>query len=122
VLPSTGVRWTADPLRAEHIGVSSLSPSLTTILSILTVRANTAVSLSFSPNPFLPGMTLAITATVRSAAPTALTPLGTVQFKANGSALGAAVPLSAGAAQLSLSGFVVAGQAISADYAGDTIF
>src|SRR5262249_20577649 len=79
---------------------------------------NTAVASSVNPSDF--GQTVTFTATVTSSVST---PTGTVQFKANGSNIGAAVALNAsGMAQVSTSSLAVGNNVITADYSGDANF
>ncbi|MDQ6526633.1 Ig-like domain-containing protein [Nocardioides sp. LHD-245] len=61
-------------------------------------RAQTATLVTSTANPSQPGAAVRFTATVSPVAPGAGDPGGTVQFKVNGAALGAPVPIAGGTA------------------------
>jgi CSLREA domain-containing protein/uncharacterized repeat protein (TIGR01451 family) len=82
-------------------------------------KAATTTAISSLPNPSNLGQNVTLTATVSGFA----APTGTVQFKDNGTNLGAPTALNAsGAAQFSTSSLAVGNHAITADYSGDANF
>jgi hypothetical protein len=88
--------------------------------STATVKAATVTSISSSANPSDFGQTVTFTATVTS---TAGTPAGNVQFKDNGTNLGATVALNgSGVATLTTAALTVGTHVITAEYAGATTF
>src|SRR5207244_10166284 len=83
-------------------------------------KANTATALLASVNPSNFGQSVTFTATVTSGAGT---PSGTVQFKDNGTNLGAPVALNAGGVATFITSSLTAGtHTITADYSGDGNF
>jgi hypothetical protein len=88
--------------------------------SIATVKAATVTSVSSSANPSDFGQTVTFTATVTSSAGT---PSGNVQFKDNGTNLGATVALNgSGVATVTTAALTVGAHVITAEYAGATNF
>jgi hypothetical protein len=85
-------------------------------------KANSATTVTSSPNPSVFGQSVTVTATVSAVAPGAGSPSGTVQFKDNGAPIGAPVALSGGMASLSTSALSVGSHAITVDYSGDGNF
>jgi subtilase family serine protease len=80
----------------------------------------TTTALTSSQNPAVAGTPVTFTATVAATSATG-TPVGSVQFYADGSPLGAAVPLSSGAATSAPVSTLAAGNhAITAAYTGDS--
>jgi hypothetical protein len=85
-----------------------------------TVKATTTTAVSSSVNPSDFGQSVTFTATVTASAGT---PTGSVQFKDNGSNLGAAVSLNgSGVATISTSSLTVGTHTITAEYSGATGF
>ncbi len=101
---------------ADAPGVSS------PVAFLLTNQANTTTALTASPNPSLSGQAVTLTATVTVLPPGSGTPLGTVQFKADGVNLGSAAVLSGGKASLITGALAVGTHSITAVYSGDTNF
>jgi hypothetical protein len=88
----------------------------------VTVLLNTSIfdtttTVTSSVNPSTHGESVTFTATVTA---TAGTPGGTVQFYADGAALGAPVTLASGQAAMSTSALAVGARSITVAYSGDT--
>src|SRR5207302_5748691 len=66
------------------------------------------------------GQVVTFTATVQPHIASAATPTGSVQFYADGTALGSPVPLSGGAASISTAAFSVGPHEVTAAYTSDT--
>jgi len=77
---------------------------------------STTTSVTSTPNPSVYGQSVTFTATVTS---TVNMPTGSVQFYADGAALGSPVTLSNGQASLSTSALAIGTHAITATYSGD---
>jgi uncharacterized repeat protein (TIGR01451 family) len=94
------------------------APSISQSFNIAKAASTTAVT--SSNNPSAPGQSVTFTATVSS---TAGTPTGTVQFKDNGTNLGAAQTLNgSGVAQVTTTTLTAGAHTITADYLGDANF
>ncbi|MFN8454654.1 MAG: YDG domain-containing protein [Anaerolineae bacterium] len=92
--------------------------SLTFVPANFTITpASTTVSLASSENPSIVGSSVTFTATVTPASAS-----GTVQFYADGVALGSAVTLSGGTANVSTAALIVGTHAITATYSGSGNF
>lgn len=89
-----------------------------------TTLSATLLTLAASVNPITTSQTVTFTATLTPSSASATLPTGTVQFYSNGSALGAAVSLSAtGSATTAALNFTTAGTySVTAAYAGDGKF
>ncbi len=85
-------------------------------------NAATTLSLISSQNPSTQGGTVSFSASVLAAAPATATPIGTVQFLTNGTAAGAAIPVTNGAAALQLSNLPSGTNLISAVFSGTPNF
>ena len=88
--------------------------------NITTAGSTNVVSTSANPSPT--GSNVTFTATVTAVPPGGGTPTGTVQFVADGAALGAAVTLSGGGAGLTVNSLAPGTHVITAQYAGDGNF
>lgn len=91
----------------------------------VTVIDSTTVAVSSNANPSVFGQNVTFTATMTGVPSRASDPPGTVQFKADGNAIGAAVPVVVGAvgdnvstAQASISTLSVGSHVITAEYSG----
>ncbi len=84
--------------------------------------AFSTVIVAASANPSPTGSNVTFTATVSTIAPSTGLPSGTVQFKADGSALGSPVGLNLGVAGLTLSSLPHGTHIITAEYGGDGNF
>ncbi|MCR1782192.1 Ig-like domain-containing protein [Nocardioides carbamazepini] len=82
---------------ATYDGDDSFSASLGSVAQKVQ-RAQTSTLVASTANPSQPGAAVRFTATVSPVAPGAGNPGGTVQFKVNGAALGAPVPIAGGTA------------------------
>jgi hypothetical protein len=88
-----------------------------------TETAATVVALTSSANPAPASTPVTFTATVAASPPGGGTPTGTVQFRVDGSDVGAPVALAAGAATSApVSGLAPGGHTIEAVYAGDEAY
>lgn len=100
--------------------VADTSGNFARTRSTATVKAVPVVAVSSSVNPSDFGQTVTFTATLTS---TAGTPAGNVQFKDNGTNLGAAVALNgSGVATVTTSALTVGAHVITAEYAGNATF
>ena len=105
---------------ATYTATGSFTGSNTTLAGGQTVnKSNSSTTIASSANPSNFGQSVTFTATVSATAPGAGTPTGTVQFKADGANLGAAVALTGGVATTSTSTLAVGTRVITADYSGD---
>jgi hypothetical protein len=95
---------------ASALGAANVAFNLTNAL------AGTTTSVTSTPNPSIVGQAVTFTATVTSAVDT---PTGSVQFYADGAALGSPLALSNGQASLSTSALAVGTHPITATYSGD---
>ncbi len=98
---------------ATYNGDSNNATSTSSAIGV-GVKASAAVGLASSPASPAVSESVTYTATVTGASPT-----GTVQFTDSGSALGAPVTLSGGAASVTTSYTTAGGHSISASYVGD---
>jgi len=89
-------------------------------LTLTKAAATNVVATSANPSPT--GSNVTLTATVTAVSPASGTPTGTVQFLADGSALGAPATLSGGVASLTTNGLAHGVHTITAQYAGDGNF
>jgi hypothetical protein len=111
---------------ALAVGVHSLTASfsaggISAPLSQTVTRANTASTLSGSPNPSVFGQAVTFTATMSAVAPGAGMPTGSVRFQDGATVLGT-VALVGGHASLSTSVLTVTTHTIYATYLGSTSF
>lgn len=101
-------------LAATYSGDAGNQPSTSGTITEVILAAS-SIALSAAPQTLAAGQTLTLTVAVNGTFPT-----GSVQFKDNGSNLGAAVALLDGSASLATGGLVTAGiHAMSAEYSGD---
>jgi fibronectin-binding autotransporter adhesin len=84
--------------------------------------ASSALAVSTSANPSPTGSNVTFTATVTAVSPGSGTATGTIQFLADGAALGSPAGLSGGVASVSTASLSHATHLISAQYAGDGNF
>jgi len=89
-------------------------------LTITQATSTNVVSTSANPSPT--GSNVTFTATLTAVAPGSGTPTGTLQFLADGVALGAPVTLSGGVASLTTNSLAHGTHTIAAQYAGDGNF
>ena len=107
-------------ITASQAGDANYNPATNVPQSFNIAKAATSTAVASSVNPSDFGQSVTFTATVTSG--TGI-PTGTVQFKDNGTNLGAAVALNAsGAAQISTSALTAATHTITAAYSGDANF
>jgi hypothetical protein len=85
-------------------------------------QASSSVVVASSANPACTGSNVTFTATVAPVAPGSGNPNGTVQFRVDGSALGAAAGLTNGMASLTSSSLSHGTHQITAEYCGDQNF
>lgn len=111
-------------ITATYNGDANFNPSTSPALSQAVNPAATTAGVTASVNPSPYGSGVTFTATVTPVAPGAGTPTGTVQFKADGVALGAPVALSGGSADTAAAplALVVGVHTITAEYGGDASF
>ena len=101
--------------------INYFGSTATGVLNVQSVPTSTALVSSL--NPALPGAGVTFTATVTTPVVGGGTPAGTVQFKTNGAAFGAAVTLVSGSASsASISTLPHGSNAITAEYSGGTGF
>jgi len=94
--------------------------TITTHPALLTVdRIGTQTTLSSNINPSVYGQTVSFTATVTADAPTAGTPVGTVEFRQGTTVLGTSTLNASGVATFSTSTLSVGSHSIVAYYLGD---
>jgi len=84
--------------------------------------ANSATALLSSQNPSVRGSNVTFMATVTPMPPGSTTPTGSVQFYANGTALGSPVALTAGVASLNTTDLPVGTNTVTGSYLGDGNF
>ncbi len=106
-------------ITADYAGTSSFESSSGTLTAGQVVKGITATSVSSSVNPSSSGQTVTFTATVTSGTGT---PTGTVQFKDNGTNLGAPATLSGGVASFATSMLTSGTHTITAEYGGSAAF
>jgi hypothetical protein len=99
---------------------SGLSSGVSATFTVAQGNTTNAVSTSINPSPT--GSNVTFTATLTAVAPASGTPSGTVEFIADGSALGAPVVVSNRIATLTTALLSHGSHAIIARYAGDTNF
>jgi CSLREA domain-containing protein len=104
------------PITATYSGDANHNSSTSNTVDQVVNQADTAATLTSALNPSIVGQAVTFTATVAS---TVDTPSGSVQFYADGAALGSPVALSNGQASLSTSTLAVGTHAITATYSGD---
>ncbi len=85
-------------------------------------KASSANVVAASANPSPTGSNVTFTATLTVVSPGSGTPAGTVQFLADGAALGSPAALSGGVASLVINSLLHGPHAITAEYAGDVNF
>jgi hypothetical protein len=90
--------------------------------TLTVTTASSSTVLITSTNPALPGATVTFTATLSAVAPGGGTPTGTVQFKVDGSSVGAPVVLVGGVATMSTATLTHGSHSVTAEYAGDSNF
>jgi large repetitive protein len=119
---STGIHQLTAVFQGDMSFAPSTSPAVA--VSIQAASRATSITLSSSPNPSAPGQTVQFTATVSPASGTGQ-PTGTVTFFDGGTVLGQATLVAtkkATTATLSTSSLSAGVHAITATYAGDSIF
>ena len=89
-------------------------------LTVTQASSTNVVTTSSNPSPT--GSNVTFMATLTAVGPASGTPTGTVQFLADGAALGAAAPLSVGIANLTTNSLSHGTHVITAQYAGDGNF
>ena len=103
--------------------LSAASYSFTFVSGQLTITpANSALAVSTSANPSPTGSNVTFTATLTAVLPGNGTPTGTVQFLADGSALGSPAAISGGVATIGSASLSHGSHAITARFAGDGNF
>jgi CSLREA domain-containing protein len=107
----------ANGTAGSYVVVASASGAANVAFDLTNDPFGTTTSITSTPNPSVYGQAVMFTATVTS---TVGTPSGSVQFYADGSALGSPVALSNGQASLSTSALAVGTHPITATYSGDT--
>jgi hypothetical protein len=85
-------------------------------------QAGSTLVVTTSANPSPTGSNVTLTATLTAVSPASGTPTGTVQFLADGGALGAPASLSGGVASLTTNGLAHGTHTLTAHYAGDVNF
>lgn len=100
---------------AQYVGDTNDAASTSAAGSLTVSLATTAVALTASPSPALIGQTITFTAKVTG---NGGTPTGTVNFIANGNAIGAGT-LTAGTATFTTSSLAVGTYTVTATYLGD---
>ena len=122
--PTTG---TAGTYHITFTATNGIPPDATQAFTLTVINPATTTTLASSKNPSTYGDTVTFTATV-SFDSSAGTPNGTVQFKTDGSALGAPVPVTSCGANkvcatsIGISTLTVPSHTITADYGADTVF
>jgi uncharacterized repeat protein (TIGR01451 family) len=110
------INATANGVAGSYNVNASAVGATSTLFSLTNNKAATTTTITSSVNPSDLNQSVTFTATVAGV----LTPTGTVQFKDNGSNLGAPVALnSSGVAQLTTSALTAGNHTITADYSGD---
>jgi hypothetical protein len=117
-LVAAGIR----SLTAGYAGDADFNGSPSAPKSHTVTKADTDIAVSSSLSPSLFGELVIFTAAVRAVAPGAGTPTGTVQFKADGAAIGPAAALTGGVGSVSTAGLPVGRSVITAEYGGDSNF
>jgi subtilisin-like proprotein convertase family protein len=103
-------------------GASSTNYSFSYVAGTLTITNSlTSGALVSSANPALPGADVTFTMTISAVAPGAGTPTGTVNFRVDGSVLGAGT-LSGGVATFATNNLAHGAHTVVAEYAGDGNF
>ncbi len=115
-------------VQSSHAGsytivVTNFNGAETSSVALLTVlRASTTNVLASSTNPALPGSNVTFTATLSVLAPGSGALNGTVQFRADGTALGSPAALVNGLASVSTTSLAHGARTITAEFAGDSNF
>ncbi len=103
--------------------LASSNYAFTFIDGTLTIgAASSSGVLVSSANPAAPGANVTFTATLSAVAPSTATPNGSIQFRADGTALGAPVALVSGVASVSTSALTHGAHTITSEYAGNGNF
>jgi len=126
-LPVLSTSATASSPAGQYLisvsGAACAKYSIRYVDGTLTVQpAATSGVLNTSANPALPAVPVTFTMALNAVPPGAGTPSGTVQFKADGAAIGAPVPLAEGAASYTTATLTHGSRVISAEYTGDANF
>jgi hypothetical protein len=103
------------PITATYSGDAIHSRSTATVLTQVVTKANTTTSVASSLNPSIYSQAVTFTATVTS---TMGSPIGNVQFYADGSPFGSPVTLSGGKAATTTSALSAASHPITTTYSG----
>ena len=106
-------------ITAAYAGDGCFDVSTSAAITQTVSSASTATAVVSSANPVVFGQFFTLTATITPVAPGGGTPTGTVQFKDNGTVLGGPIPLSGGAAKLSIAALAAGSHTITAEYSGD---
>jgi len=119
-------------MRGEHAGSYAIQQgtltagsnyTLTYVGADLTItRANSSGVVTSSANPSLPGSDVTFTVVISAVSPGSGTPTGSVRFRLDGSALGAAAVSSGGMASVTWVGPSPGSHIVRAEYAGDGDF
>jgi CSLREA domain-containing protein len=104
------------PITATYSGDADHYGSTSNTVNQVVNQAGTTTMIASALNPSIVGQAVTLTATVTS---TVGTPSGSVQFYADGAALGSPVVLSNGQASLSTSALAIGTHVITATYSGD---
>ncbi|WP_424630519.1 Ig-like domain repeat protein [Bradyrhizobium sp. SYSU BS000235] len=113
---TSALTTTSHNITAVYSGDTNNGTSTSSALTQTVNAAATTTTVGSSPNPSTLGQSVTLTATVTGGN----SPTGTVQFKDNGSNLGAAVNLAGGVATLATSALTSGSHSITAVYSGDT--
>ena len=106
-------------VRASQPGDATYAAATPVDQSFTVAKANSSLAVSTSVNPSPTGSNVTFTATVSSGSGT---PTGTIQFLADGTALGSPVVLSGGMASVSTASLSHGSHSLTAPYAGDGNF
>ena len=90
--------------------------------TVTVIAPESQTTIATSPNPSVSGQTVTFTATVQAAGGATGTPTGLVQFKVDNTNVGGQVLLSGGQASLTTSTLAIGSRAVTASYAGSSIF
>jgi uncharacterized repeat protein (TIGR01451 family) len=104
-------------ITAVYSGDGNFQPSTGSVVQAVN-KANSTTTVTSSVNPSVFGQSVTFTATVSAVAPGIGTPSGLVQFRDNGTPIGAPVALSGGVATMNTSALTVGSHTITADYLG----
>jgi hypothetical protein len=108
----------AHALTADYSGDARNNASSGTLTQVVN-KANTTTALTSSSNPSAFGQSITFSAAVSIVSPGSGAPSGTVQFKADGVALGSAVNLSAGGASVTMAALGGGAHVVTAEYSGN---